>query len=194
MQCAYHPNQSATSQCSVCKKPLCSECAIPGGQKRVTCSGCIALAAAQEAVQGVGVRQEESKEKREILAAKKKKPTYLMVLIPVSAFVALVMLVFNFYFRANMPEMMESPQPEHPVVAIFLLDQAIQDYLKDHGGKVPANLAELLGKYVSTEEMTRADLRKYSYRAISSTSYELGPKNADDEMWADLFFTEGGAE
>lgn len=72
MKCAYHPDKNATAWCSQCKKPLCDQCAIPGGDRSSICSRCVALQAAQEAVEGIDTRRDEKERKTRTHEARRK--------------------------------------------------------------------------------------------------------------------------
>ena len=194
MKCTYHPEVDATERCSLCKKPLCNDCAIADGKNTFSCSRCVAMKAAQEVVHGTEQRLEERKEKREVQKAKRKRSPYLMIFLPISSALALLLLGLNLYFRSTIPLLEESSQPEHPVVTIMIVDQAIQDYSKDHRGEFPASLYALLGKYLPPEEITQRDLDNFKYNRTSSYSYKLEPKETGGEDISDLVFTEAGLE
>jgi hypothetical protein len=192
MKCFYHPNKDATVQCSQCKKPLCDQCAIPERGKVFICSGCAALKAAQDMVQGIDQRLEEKEEKIQIQEAKKKKRIKLSRIILLSIAVAIVVVNLLLYFYATMPEEEKFNPSEHPTAAAIIIDQAIRDYSKDHEGKYPQRLDELLGKYIPSEGIMPSGLEDFSYRKISPNSYELRPEKLDAELMPDLVFTEGG--
>lgn len=94
------------------------------------------------------------------------------------------------YFGSSIPKLEEFIPSEQPLVTAVIIDEAVRDYAEDHGGNFPRRLGELLGKYISPDEITPRDLEDFHYRRISPRSYELRPKKIDDEMVEDLTFTE----
>jgi hypothetical protein len=191
MNCYYHPDREAKVQCSNCNQPLCDQCIIQHNGAPV-CSRCIAILAAQDATEQIDERLAEKEFKREIKKAKKKKNPYLFIFIPVSLVLGIALISLNLYFKATIPFPKESTLPENPLVTMILLDQAILDYIKDHGGEVPQTLDEVAGIYISTEETARRDLTLFDYKKVPPDSYELKPKDTSDETIADFVFTESG--
>jgi hypothetical protein len=191
MNCYYHPDREAKTKCSNCNQPLCDQCTIQHHGSPV-CSRCIAILAAQDATEQIDERLADKEVKKSVRAAKKKKNPYLFILIPVSLLVGIALISLNLYFKATMPFPEKSTTPENPLITMILLDQAILDYIKEHGGETPRNLNEVAGGYISTEENTSRDLRLFDYKQIPPNSYELKPKDTGDETTADFVFTESG--
>ena len=79
MKCAYHADKTATAECSQCSKPLCEQCAIPEKDGSFICSRCIALKAAQEAIEGIDRRVEEKESKKQEQEVRKKKKSKMWV-------------------------------------------------------------------------------------------------------------------
>lgn len=98
------------------------------------------------------------------------------------------------YFGSSIPELEEFIASEQPAVTATIIDEAVRDYAEDNDGVFPQRLDELLGKYISPDEITPRDLKDFQYRRISPHSYELWPEKIDDEMIQDLVFTEGGSK
>lgn len=109
---------------------------------------------------------------------------------------AVVIVLVNVFlcYRPNIPKEEEFIPSEHPVAAAVIIDRAIQDYSKDHEGRIPQRLDELLGKYMPPEWITPGDLEGFSYSRISPYSYELRAEKPDNETIPDVTFTERGVK
>jgi hypothetical protein len=73
MKCYYQPAKDAVTQCSVCKRPLCDQCALPEENKAFICNQCGARRAAEEATEEMNQRIEQKEIKRQIQEAKRKR-------------------------------------------------------------------------------------------------------------------------
>jgi hypothetical protein len=150
----------------------------------------MALKAAHDAVQGTQERLEEQEEKRQIREGKKKKSPYLNISVPIFMVIALILIGMNIYFRSTMPLSEASDQPEHPLVKMLIVDEALHDYSKDHEGTYPTGLSELLGQYIPPEEMEYDDLDDLAYKRPSPHSFELRSRETGSEEILDVVFTE----
>jgi hypothetical protein len=150
----------------------------------------MALKAAQDVAHGTQERFEEQEEKKQIRESKKKKSPYLSIVVPIFMVLALILMGMNVYFRSTMPISEESDQPEHPLVQMLIVDEALHDYSQDHEGTYPTGLSELLGQYISPEEMTQDDFNDLAYVRSSPHSFELRSRETDNEEILDVVFTE----
>lgn len=71
MKCQYHPDRDTIVKCDHCGQSLCDQCAVPR-DSGFLCSRCVALEAAQEAVDGIDHREEEKKKKAEVRKEREK--------------------------------------------------------------------------------------------------------------------------
>lgn len=190
MKCAYHPDRDATLRCSQCSKSLCEDCATAKEKNRFICTQCIAMEAAQDAVHGTQERLEEQEERRQIRESKKKKSPYLSIFVPICMVLALILIGMNIYFRATIPLSEASDQSEHPLVIMLIVDEALNDYSKDHEDTYPTGLSELLGQYIPPEEMDQDDLDNLAYERPSPHSFLLRSKDTGNEEISGIVFTE----
>lgn len=190
MKCVYHPDRNATLRCSQCDKPLCGGCAIAEEENRFVCIRCMALKAAHDAVHGTQERLEELEEKRQIRESKRKKSPYLSIIVPIFMVLALILIGMNIYFRSTLPISEAFDQPEHPLIKMLIVDEALHDYSKDHKGTYPTGLSELIGQYIPPEEMDQDDLDDFAYERPSPHSFELRSKETSNEEIFDVVFTE----
>ena len=190
MKCAYHPDREATLRCSQCSKPLCEVCATAKEENKFVCTQCMALNAAQDAVHGTQERLEEQEEKRQIRQGKKKKSSYLSIVVPIFMVLALILIGMNIYFRSTMPLSEASDQPEHPLVKMLIVDEALHDYSKDHESTYPTGLSELLGQYIPPEEIDQDDLDSLAYERPTPHSFKLRSRETSNEEILDIVFTE----
>ena len=91
-----------------------------------------------------------------------------------------------------MPECEEFIPSKHLAVTTIILDQSIRDYSKDHEGRVPQRLEQILGEHLLSEDIKPGDLEYFHYRRISPYSYELMPKKMENDQAPNLIFTEEG--
>jgi len=195
MKCINHPDKDATTQCLVCKTPLCDDCAIPVESGGFKCTNCTLRTTIEEMSQ---IRKEKRKGKElkrvDQGEAKKRKRLYRRILIPISLGIVIGIVELFLYFGSSIPESEKFIASEEPTVTAIIIDAAIRDYAQGHGGNFPQRLDELLGKYISPDKITPRDLEDFHYRRISPRSYELRPKKVDDEMIQNFVFTEGGSK
>jgi len=192
MKCAFHPDREAKTRCVKCKKATCDECAIPARGKGFICSRCAALEAAQEVTQGAFERRDERDEQKLAQEAKKRKKRYNRY-IAIGVF-ALVVIAVNIvlYLKTPVEEEDRFIPSEQPVATTIIINEAVQDYAKDHEGKVPETLIDLTGKYIPSKDLSAADVEKFHYVKTSPSSYELGVGKFGGESDSDLIFTEEG--
>ena len=88
MNCFYHPDKRAETQCSGCGKNLCEQCSVAQKNGSALCSRCIALGAAEDASRGIESRIAEKERQAELKAARKYKrrrsvllAQYLLIII-----------------------------------------------------------------------------------------------------------------
>ncbi len=187
MKCAYHPQKEAASHCSMCRKPLCEECGEQKSGDRVVCNRCAALSAAQAAASGEDARQTEHEERKSAAAKKGKKPHVAMIVVVILSVIVLLANIYM-YMGPSVPQVDEFDPYEHPLLALDLVNDGIEDYAGDHGGQFPAKLTDLLGKYLPYEKMTAPVLDMFAYKRFSPTSYDLRFKDADNVEFSDIVF------
>ena len=187
MKCAYHPEREAVGLCSMCRKPLCEEC---GDQKTGTdrlCSRCTALSAARDAANGEIERQAKLEQRKAEAARKRKKPHVAMIVIIILA--GLVLLANGYmYLGPDVPEVAQFDPHRYPLITADLINEAIRYYAKDHEGRVPEMLKDLMGKYIPYETITSQVLEMFSYSRFSPTSYELRFKQPNNVGLSDIVF------
>jgi hypothetical protein len=187
MKCAYHPQQEAVGNCSMCRKPLCGECAHQREGASIICSRCEALSAASDAATGVDERKLEQEERKAEAAQKGKKPHVAMVVVGILAVIVLLANVYM-YMGPDAPDIPQFNPDQHPLLTADIINEGIEDYAKDNGGHFPNALNALLGKYLPYEEITPSVLERFSYQRFSPTSYELRFRDAKNQEFSDLVF------
>jgi len=154
------------------------------------CGGCAVLDTLQMMTQRRHEKLETKEIKIEDQKVRRKKGAYLRILIPITLFVVIAIAELLFYFRISKPEGEAFNPSQHPTAMIVIIDEAIQDYSRDHGGMVPSRLEELLGKYLPPERIGAADLDNFSYTRSSPHSYKLRTENMGNNPIPDFVFTE----
>jgi hypothetical protein len=187
MKCAYHPHKEAVSNCSMCRKPLCEECGEPKADANILCSRCAALSAARDAANGEDDRQMKHEEKKTAAAKKRQKPHVAMIVVIILSVIVLAANVYM-YMGPSVPDVAEFDPDQHPLLTADFVNDGIEAYAQDHGGRFPGKLTDLLGKYIPYEKITPSVLDMFSYRRFSPTSYELRFKDATHEEFSDIVF------
>lgn len=188
MKCAYHPTKPSVETCSVCRKALCEECAGQKIEGKVVCSRCAALSAAQDASALRDQRQEEKEEKRLAQSGRKKKKSRV-VMGAVFLFALIVLLINGYMYFGYRAEQVKEFDPNADLeLTALIINDGIEAYAADHGGKFPATLSAIRKDYLLEDGMTPQVLDKFSYVRPSPESYELRLKDAGDERYSDIVF------
>ena len=188
MKCSYHPQKDAVSKCSLCEKPLCTECAGFEEKGDVVCSRCSILSAARDAAQGIGEREEEREERMQARGRKKSRVSLIFIL---ALTVVVVAVNLYFYLSIDAPGATEFDPNKNSALTAVLINDAIQDYARDHKEQFPEKLSDLLNTMdMPSDKITPEVLKKFSYIRFSPHTYEFRLKGSDDGTVSDLVFTQ----
>lgn len=194
MKCTYHPDANAQAHCSVCRAPLCAQCANQEEDNTFLCDMCAMretiLAAGERLQAKIEDKKLESIEKKE----RKKKQTNLRKLIPVAIGIVIAMAELFLYFRVSTNEGERFNPDQNPAPVSVVIDQAIREFSRDHGGEVPQRLEDLLGKYLPPDRIGPGALQAFYYTRRSPYSYELWPNGSGRDPMSSFVFTEDGLE
>ena len=194
MSCTYHPNANAKVHCSVCKTPLCAQCANPEGDDTFLCDRC----AMRATIQAMGERRQGKIEDKKLATiekkARRKKQTNFRKLIPVTVGIVIAIVELFFYFRLSTNESERFNPHQDPAPVGVVIDQAIREFSQDHGGEVPQRLENLLGKYLPPDRIGPGALQEFYYTKRSTYSYELWPNGNGKDPMSNFVFTEDGLE
>lgn len=188
MKCAYHPKESSVATCSVCQKALCEECAGQEVEGKIVCTRCAALSAAHDASVLKAQKQEKQDERRSALSARKKRKSRA-VMGAILLFALIVLLANGYmYFGTRGSRVAEfDPNADLELTALIVND-GIEEYAADHGGKFPDSLTAIHEGYLSKDGLTLQVLNQFSYLRHSPQSYELRLKDPDHEQYPDILF------
>ena len=67
------------------------------------------------------------------------------------------------FHQLNLPKNEEINLSEHTDVMLYILDQAIYDFIQDSSGEPPNRLTDLIGRYLPAEKVGRHTLARFSY-------------------------------
>ena len=194
MHCINHPQKETTIHCLECSTPLCDQCAAPQQGNAFLCRKCVTRRAAQETVQGIALRQQDSIQREFKSEAKRKKNALLIRLALISLIAMIIGVNFYLYFHFSTPRWSDENSEEHPAMSVIILDAALQDYANDHQGKYPQRLDKLRGTYIEPEALTPENLRNIDYTRTSAYTYELRLSDSNGATGSDLIFTEIGSD
>ena len=183
MKCINHPSAQATESCSICGTPLCEACSIKTDDDKIICDQCSAAQAARDASGDI----EQHIQKRleaQLAQDKEKKGKKKRFFIGLALFSALVLAGngYLFYQQQNilMPE--ENTPFDRLVFAATDIDEAIQDYMEEHGGKVPDSLDTLMNTGI-LQAIDQVELAHIYYTQLSPTQYSLVIRDNDSSLF-----------
>ena len=180
MQCKNHPDRRAEHFCASCRIPLCAECAEetkPGEYYCFQCAMLVSVSAVGTTIKGKREKIAEQKEK----AKEKKKKTPFHYFVMVSSVMILVMWGVILFGGQKAPAG-AADLGSQPRVLLFMVDGALKRFAHYEGNQYPAQLVELIPKYLSLrkEEIPLLDI--VSYSRDPSQGYRLSlvkPKPGD---------------
>lgn len=194
MKCISHPDRQAKTFCVTCKRPICEDCAIEVDDGTSLCMKCTVTSTLRQMSDR---RQEKAKtkESRKTEAkAKKKKRSFVRLLVVGSIGLVLAVAELLFYYRVSKVEVAQFVPSKSPTTFAVMIDQAIRGYSRDHGGVVPNGLQDLIGKYLPKDKIKPGDLEDFIYVRKTETSYEFRPKRMESDLMPTLIFTEESVE
>jgi hypothetical protein len=194
MQCAYHQDRNGVVRCSVCQKPLCTECAIPEKDGTHICNTCVALKAAQDIGQEVQERDESKAFMVKSAEKEKEMKRIQMRYVGVGIVVLIVVANLILYFSTSEPQVRVFEPREDAQATALLVDTAIRDYQRDHNGRAPASLSELKGSYLPEETISPAATENITYSVGAKGSYRLDVKGSDDHQLPQFSLTQKGLQ
>ena len=180
MQCKNHPDRRAEHFCSGCRIPLCADCAEetkPGEYYCFQCAMLVSVSAVGTTIKGKREKTAEHKEK----AKEKKERTPFHYFVMVSSVMILVMWGVILFGGQKAPAG-ATDLGNQPRVLLFMVDGAIKRFAHYEGSQYPAQLAELVPKYLSLRADDFSHLDKLSYIRDPSLGYRLSlakPKPGD---------------
>lgn len=178
MQCKYHPDRAAEHFCSGCRVPLCAECAEETKPGEFYCFQCAMLAS----VSAVGTTIKGKREKiAEQKAKEKKKRTPFHYFVAVSSVMILVMWGVILFGGQKAPAG-AADLGNQPRVLLFMVDGALKRFAHYEGNKYPAQLVELIPKYLPLRKEDISLIDMVSYTRDQSLGYRLSlvkPKPGD---------------
>jgi len=169
MQCKNHPDRRAEQFCSSCRVPLCEECAEetkPGEYYCFQCAMLVSVSAVGTTIKG---KREKSAEHR---AKEKKKRTPFHYFVMVSSVMILVMWGLILFGGQKAPAG-ATDLGNQPRVLLFMVDGALKRFAHYEGKPYPAQLADLIPKYLSLRAEDSPLLDKLSYTKDPSLGYRL---------------------
>jgi hypothetical protein len=192
VRCYVHQDREAEAKCSVCQKPICSECTtVSEGGSRV-CSRCSIIHAAREADGEIHERVVKTASRKRERSEREERVSRLKLVVPLIILGLAAIAGGLVYFKSSIPEVERFQPSENPMAAAVVVDQAIKDYARDHNGRVPDDLQELRGAYLPPDVVGEADIDMFDYSKSSPDSYELLPKLMNIEGHPEISFTERG--
>lgn len=152
------------------------------------------MTAIKDCIKSDAQRQEETEQKaqQDRKAAEKGKRRKWVV----AGIVSSIVLIGNVlaFFLLSIPNAEIFPSRSDPMALAVAMNEAIGEYARNHGGRVPESLAQLSGKYLPVQTLSPGILMRYSYRKASDHEYELIFKSAGDQHLPDIRFTRGRIE
>jgi len=167
MQCKYHPERNAERFCASCNAPLCEECAEETKAGNYLCSQCARMQPVSEVETSIKEKREHEENK------KKKKWRPFRYFVIVSSVLILVMWGYMIFGGQELPSpTITVDYGKQRRALLFMVDGAVKRYAH-YEGKYPAQLTDLLPKYLSLQGKQVLHLKQLIYRTDSKTGYRL---------------------
>ena len=194
MKCENHSDRIAVHHCLSCNAPLCEPCAIYLENGTIMCDRCSLLAILKQQHQETGDKLVAKKENRLRVAEKKKRQDFIRKTVLYTFVLVVAFVSLRAFHQLNLPKNEEINLSEHTDVMLYILDQAIHDFIQDSSGELPNRLTDLIGRYLPAEKVGRHTLARFSYEKGTPPSYRLRlNRNIADPM-AGMIFTDEGFE
>jgi len=171
MQCKNHPDRSAEHFCSGCRIPLCEECAEEAKPGEFYCFQCAMLASVSAVGTTIKGKREKVAEQKE-KAKEKKRRTPFHYFVMVSSVMILVMWGVILFGGQKAPAG-AADLGNQPRVLLFMVDGSLKRFAHYEGSQYPAQLVELVPKYLSLRAEDISHLDKLSYTRDPSLGYRL---------------------
>lgn len=180
MQCKNHPDRRAEHFCSVCRIPLCADCAEETKPGEFYCFQCAMLTSVSAVGTTIkGKRDKISEQKAKAKGKKKRTPFHYFVLV--SSVMILVMWGVILFGGQKAPAG-AADLGNQPRVLLFMVDGALKRFAHYEGNQYPAQLTELVPKYLSLKDEEILLLDNVSYTRDPVQGYRLSlakPKPGD---------------
>ena len=194
MKCENHSDRIADHHCLSCNAPLCDPCAIYMENGTIMCDRCSLLAILKQQHQGTEDKLFAKKEYRLKVTEKRKRQDFIRKTVLYTFVLVVAFVSLRVFHQLNTPKNEEINLSEHTDVMLYILDQAINDYIQDNSGELPNRLADLIGRYLPAEKVDRRTLAGFSYKKGTPPSYRLRLKPNIGDPMAGMVFTDEGFE
>jgi len=194
MKCENHSDRIASQSCQNCSTPLCDQCAIYMENGSVMCDRCSLLSILKQQHQESQDKLLAKKEYRLRIAEKKKRQAFIRKTVLYTFVLVVAFVSLRVFHQLNMPKNEEINLSEHTDVMLYMLHQAVNDYIRDNSGELPNRLRDLIGSYLPAEKVGRHILTRFSYEKGTPPSYRLRLKPDIDGPMAGMVFTNEGFE
>lgn len=194
MKCENHPNRIAAQRCGSCNSPLCDQCAIHMDNGSVMCDQCSLLAVLKQKHEKTQDKLLAKREYRLQIAEKRKRQEFLRKTVLYTFVMIVAFASLHVFHRLHIPENEEITLSEHNDIMLYILDQAIHDYIEDYSGELPYRLTDLIGRYLPAEKVTRRTLARFDYEKGIPPAFRLQLRSNVDDPIAGMVMTDEGCE
>ena len=194
MKCENHPDRIADHRCLGCNGPLCESCAIYMENGTIMCDRCSLLALLEEKHQKNHEKLTAKKERQFRLANRKRRETRVRKTVLYTFVLIIAFMSLRVFNRLNTPRNEEINLSEHTDIMLYMLHEAVNDYIHDNSGELPGRLQDLIGTYLPAEKVGRGMLTRFSYEKGIPPAFRLRLKENLHGPMAGMIFTEQGFE
>jgi hypothetical protein len=192
MKCENHPDRIASQSCQKCRMPLCDQCTLYMDNGSVLCDRCSLLAILEQQHQESQEKLVAKKEYRLRILEKRKRQDFIRKTVLYTFVLIVAFVSLRAFHLLNKPRNEEINLSEHNDVMLYILDQAINDYIQENSGELPNRLGDLIGRYLPAEKVGRHILARFSYEKKIPPFYRLRlNRNIEDPMAGMVFTHEG---
>ena len=170
MRCKNHPHREAAHYCMGCGIPICDDCTEEGKPGEYVCFQCAMLSSVSKVGNTLKDKQDKLAEKKG--KAKEKKWTPFRYFLLVSCVLLAVMWGVILFGGQKAPGG-GTDYASQPRVLLFLVDSAVKQYAHYEGNAYPAQLSDLIPKYLKMRVEDRPYLDSLSYARDPQIGYRL---------------------
>ena len=173
MRCKHHPNREAKQFCAACGIPICNDCAEEVQAGEFYCFQCAMLSSVSAMGTSLKDKHEKSAEKK--LDKKKKWGPFHYFVTVAGVLICVMWGVILFGGQKAPAATMDFANNQR--VFLFMVDGAIKRYAHYEGKKYPAELADLIPKYLQFDDKNKKLLGILSYGRDRNAGYHLSFAN-----------------
>lgn len=169
MQCKHHPDRQAEHFCATCGIPLCNDCSEEVRPDEYYCFQCAMLQSVSEVGSSIKDKRQRASEKK----LKEKKKWGPFQYFVVASCVLLAVMWGVILFGGQKAPTGSADIAKNDRAFLFMVDSALKRYAHYERKQFPAQLSELVPRYLPLRSEDIVHLGKLSYQKDPQKGYRL---------------------